>query len=244
MKIEQTTLVAYDEVGPDFRMKLPALFQRLQRAALERSEAVGLGSEAMLAAGAVWLLSRMCVDIRRRPRYREPVTVHTWHKGSAGFRAGRDFVMTCGGEPLAAATSQWLYYDLARQRIAKIPADVSGPYTSEGGNALEDGAIDFAVDRSFDPQTMATVTTRAGDYDPNGHVNNAVYLDYLETLIQRAGIAGERMRRVGIHYLKEIGRGVDAIQAGMVQTHESIGFRFFDRSTVYAAGFVDTSASL
>lgn len=238
MKVEQTTRVEYDEVDTDFRMKLPVLFQRLQRAALHHSESVGLGSRRMLADGAVWILNRMRVEILRMPKYGQAVTVRTWHKGAAGFRAGRDFLVFCGQEKMAAATSQWLLYDLNRKRIAKIPETVIDPYTAEQEEVFDAGAIDFAVDKTFDPDVTMTITTREGDFDPNGHVNNTVYLDYLDTLIRRAGGPSRRVTQVGIQYLKEIGRSVQAIDAGAVKTDTTMGFRFFDSSTVYAAGFV------
>lgn len=239
MKIEQTSLVDYEDVDTRFLMKLPVLFQRLQRAALYHSASVGLGSETLRAAGGAWILSRMLVEIRRMPRYGETVTLRTWHKGSAGFRAGRDFVVLCDGEMAAAATSQWLYLDLHRQRIAKIPLDVAEPYTTEEEDVLEAGAIDFAVNKGFDPEATVTITTRDGDYDPNGHVNNAVYLDYLDTLIKRTGLVSGDVRRVGIHYLKEVGRQVHTIDGGAARSGNRVDFRLFDRSAVYAAGFVD-----
>ena len=242
MKVEQTALVDYDEVDSEFRMKLPVLFQRLQRAALQHSEAVGLGSQAMVAAGAVWILNRMRVDITRMPRYRETITVRTWHTGSVGFRAGREFLILCGDEPLAAATSRWLYYDLKRKRVAKIPGSVSDPYTAETEAALAADAIDFEVDKTFVPQTTVTLTTRESDFDPNGHVNNAIYLDYLDTLIQRTGLGSGGVRQVGIQYLKEIGRDIDTIQAGAAGCDAGLKFRFFDPSAVFAAGFVTCDA--
>lgn len=238
MKIEETSRVAYDEVDTHFRMKLPVLFQRLQRAALKHSEAVGLESEKMVAAGAVWILSRMRVHIQRLPTYRETITVRTWHKGSAGFRAGRDFLVFCGNEQVAAAASQWLFFDLNRKRIAKIPKAVSDPYTAEKENVLGVEAIDFAVDKAFDVQGTLTIATREGDYDPNGHVNNTAYMDYLDTLIKRSGMAAGHVGQVGIQYLKEIGREVHGIQAGLAMGENRIRFRFYGPSTVYAAGFV------
>jgi len=238
MKIEQTSIVEYEDVGTDFRMKLPALFQRLQRAALHHSDSVGLDTQTMVAAGAVWILNRMRVKIRRMPRYREALSVKTWHKGSAGFRAGRDFLVLCGDETVAAAASQWLYYDLGRKRIAKIPERVSAPYTDEPDEALESGAIDFAVDKTFDPQATLTLTTREGDYDPNGHVNNTVYLDYLDTLIKRSGMAGGSIGEVGIQYMKEIVRDVTVFQAGLAAAEDCLCFRFFDDTAVFAAGYV------
>ncbi len=238
MKIEQTTVVDYDEVDTAFRMKLPILFQLLQRAAVHHSEQVGLGSADMVAAGAVWILNRMRVDIYRMPVYREAVTLRTWHKGSAGFRAGRDFLMVCGDETVAAATSLWLYYDLNRKRIATIPKRVSEPYTVEADDVLASGAIDFAVDKTFAPAQTMTITTREGDYDPNGHVNNTVYLEYLDTLVKRCGVADAKVGQVGIQYLKEIGRDVHTLHAGVAAAGHTVRFRFFDSTAVYAAGFV------
>jgi len=230
--------VDYDEVDTEFRMKLPVFFQRLQRAAVHHSEQVGLGSADMVAAGAVWILNRMRVDIFRMPVYREAITLRTWHKGSAGFRAGRDFLMVCGDETVAAATSLWLYYDLNRKRIVKIPKGISEPYTVEADDVLAAGAIDFAVDKTFVPAQTIAITTREGDYDPNGHVNNTVYLEYLNTLVKRCGVGNTRVRRVGIQYLKEIGRDVHTLQAGVAAAGHTVRFRFFDSTAVYAAGFV------
>jgi acyl-ACP thioesterase len=243
MKVELSSPVEYDEVDTAFQMKLPALFQRLQRGALHHSESVGLGAQAMVRAGAVWVLSRMRVHIRRLPAYGETVVLKTWHKGSAGFRAGRDFVVSCGDEIVAAATSQWLYYDFKRKRIAKIPMTLSGPYTDEPEDALAPGAIDFTVDRTFDPDQTLTLTTRRSDHDPNGHVNNTVYLDYLDTLLQRAAVTGEQVRQVGIQYIKEIDREVRSIQGGLATAEDRCRFRFYDPSAVYAAGFVTVSCT-
>lgn len=238
MKIEQTTLVDYDEVDTKFRMKLPVLFQRLQRAAVHHSEQVGLRSADLVAAGGVWILNRMRVDIYRMPVYRDAITLRTWHKGSAGFRAGRDFLMVCGNETVAAATSLWLYFNLNRKRIAKIPQHISEPYTVEADDVMAADAIDFAVDKSFVPEQTTAVTTREGDYDPNGHVNNTVYLEYLDTLIKRSGIGEAVVGQVGIEYLKEIGRDVHTLQAGITAADSTAIFRFFDATAVYAAGFV------
>ena len=238
MKIEQNITVGYDEVDAKLGLKLPVLLQWFQRAALHHSESVGLRSERMLADGGVWILNRIRVDIRRMPVFRDDILLRTWHKGSVGFRAGRDFVLFCDNEPIVTATSQWLFYDLTRKRITKIPKTVSEPYTAEPDEAIGADAIDFAVDKTFAPQQTIAITTRAGDFDPNGHVNNTVYLEYLHTLLERTGRQTGPTYRVGIQYLKEIGREVTALQAGLATTPEHLWFKFFDDSVVFAAGFV------
>ncbi len=238
MKIEQKSLVEYEDVDTGFRMKLPVLFQRLQRAALYHSESVGLHTEKMVAEGAVWILNRMLVSIERMPAYRETLTVKSWHKGSHGFRAGRDFILFCNGEPVAKATSQWLYYDLNKKRIAKIPKSVSSPYTDEMEEALDEGAIDFTVDKKLEPRETVTITTRDGDFDPNGHVNNAVYLEYLDTLLKRSALSEKAPQKVGIQYFKEIVREISEIKAGLDVQADTANFQLTSSSTVHAAGFV------
>ncbi len=157
MKIDLTGKVDYDEVDTSFRIKLAVLFQRFQRAALQHSEQVGLGPVAMAASGGVWILNRMRLDLLRLPMCRETVTVRTWHRGASGLRAGRDFLVRCGAETVAAATTQWLYLDLRRQRVLPIPAAVADPYTREADAVLEAGAMDFRVHKSFEPQALMTL---------------------------------------------------------------------------------------
>ncbi len=242
MKVEQTAEIGYDEVAVDFCLKLPCLFRRLQHAAIYHSESVGLGPESMARNGGVWILHRMRVNIHRMPMYRETITVRTWHKGSTGFRAGRDYLVLCGEETVAAATSQWLYYDLSRKRIAKIAEAITTPYGAEKEDALDIdrdiNTIDFPIQKGMVPSQTLPITTRHGDYDTNGHVNNTVYLEYLDTFLCRTDIVSGRINRIGIEFIKEIGFNVHTIHCGASRTDDAVYFRLYDPSAIYAAGFI------
>jgi acyl-ACP thioesterase len=241
MKFRQTAEVEYDEVDSNFRLKLSVLFQRLQRAALFHSDQVGMGIREMLAIGGAWILSRMMVEIHRIPVYQDKLTVETWHKGPSGVMTERAFVLSCNGETVCVAESQWLFFDLKKKRIARVPDQVSAAYTTEKENVLDKGVTNFPVDRKFEPEQVLSVSTREGDYDSNGHVNNTTYLDYLSTLIKRKGLAADRLKRIGILYRKEIAKEVQTIQVGASADKGSVKFRIFNDSTVYATGFFSTT---
>jgi len=241
MKIQQTAIIEYDEVDSNFQLKLPMLFQRFQRAALHHSEIVGLGPQTLMQNSGAWILHWVLVEIYRMPSYQEKLTVQTWNKGAKGVRAERAFSLTCDGETICVAESQWLYFDLERQRIVKIPKEAIDPYTTEKENVLNIGAVDFAVDRRFEPEEVLSLSTREGDYDSNGHVNNTVYLEYLDTLLKRSHFGSGQRNRVAIQFVKEIGRKVHTVQVGASKESASVKFRFFKGSTVYAAGFIETS---
>jgi acyl-ACP thioesterase len=239
MKIQQPHTVAYTEVNPDYTLQLRSLLGLLQDAAVAHSEQAGFGSRRLLEAGKVWILNKMAVDIHRMPRYRETVRVETWHRGSRGFRAYRDFLVFAGPERLAAATSLWLYFDLAAKRLQRIPEQVGRAYTEEPQTA---GCTDLDA---WKPAAMdgagfeVGFTTRSSDFDPLGHVNHTVYFDMLETLVERGLGRQAALRRLRIHFQKEIPREVTRVKAGIEGGANGGRFRIYDERETFAAGEVE-----
>jgi acyl-ACP thioesterase len=102
------------------------------------------------------------------------------------------------GEVLAAADSQWFYFDFARKRPVRIPEIVVNGYENSFAEKLP---YDFSsrkipLPESFEEKEGFVV--RKMDIDTNDHVNNAVYaafaLDYLPPV--------ERLKEIRIEYLK------------------------------------------
>lgn len=235
MKVRVSRKVGYFEVDARFELKLGDLFRRLQEAAITHSERVGLGSKALAAVGKAWVLARMQADIRRYPRHHEEVTVVTWHRGAQGYRAFRDFVVRVGDEPVATATSLWLFVDLQRKRLLRVPEDTVAAYTVESDVALGDTVARWKPDLGFEPACVTRLATRAGDYDFLGHVNNAVYFDFLETLTSRAFETPRRIRRLKIEFKKEIDRQVETLCAGLL-AGTPCRFKLYRADSVYAGG--------
>jgi len=236
MKVTLHKQVKYFEVDKFFKLKLGHLFRLLQEAAIEHSEKVGLGSKTLVDTGSVWILNRIQAEILRYPEYLENLTLVTWHKGSKGYRAFRDFILYAGNEKVAAASSMWLYFDTQRKRIVRIPEDISAAYTTETESALDNRIDTWKADVDFAPSVVQSISIRASDYDPLGHVNNAVYFDYVETLAAHAFKAFTGLAHLKIEFKKELGQGVETVQAGLAEAQTGHVFKIFNRDTVYAAG--------
>ena len=178
----------------------------------------------------------MAVRIDRLPRYRETVRVITWHRGSRGFRAYRDFEVFVGEERVVAAASLWLFFDLAAKRLQCIPAELSQTYTEEARDA-GCGDLDRWKPAGAAADAFAVAfTTRSSDFDPLGHVNNTVYFDMLETAVERAWGPEAFLRRLRIHFQKEIGRDVAGVRAGLETVDPGGIFRIYDGDVTFAAG--------
>ncbi len=236
MKVTLHTQVKYFEVDAHFKLKLGHLFKLLQEAAIEHSEKVGWGSKTLVDTGSVWVLNRMEAEIWRSPEYLEDMTVVTWHKGSKGYRAYRDFIVYAGDEKVAAASSRWLYFDMQRKRIARIPEATSAAYTTEPESALDNPIDAWKADADFIPTAVKSISIRTSDYDPLGHVNNAVYFDYIETLAAHALDDFTGIGRLKIEFKKELGQDIEMIAAGLAAAQDGHVFKIFNQDTVYAAG--------
>ena len=236
MKITLHKQVKYFEVDRHFKLKLGHLFKLLQEAAIEHSQKVGLGSKTLVDKGSVWILNRMQAEILRAPEYLEDLTVVTWHKGSKGYRAYRDFIVYVGNEKVALASSRWLYFDMQRKRIVRIPEETSAAYTTESEAAMDNQIDSWRAEPDFAPMVVKPISIRTSDYDPLGHVNNAVYFDYVETLAAYAFEAFTGLAHLKIEFKKELGQGVETVQAGLAEAQTGYVFKIFNRDTVYAAG--------
>jgi len=236
MKIEMTRQVEYFDITPDYEMKLGALFKLFQEAAVSHSEQAGFASRKLVDAGSVWVLNKMTAEIIRYPQYLEEIRIVTWHRGSRGFKSYRDFLVYAGSVKLAAATSLWLFYDLNRKRLIRVPETTAGAYTVEGDLALDTDIDALKPNDAFIPEFTTDITTRFGDYDPQGHVNNAVYFDYLDTLVHRAFNGKKRIQSVNICFQKEIDKTVKQLSLGLSPATPASRFKLFNKKRVFAVG--------
>jgi len=244
MKVTLTRKIDYAEVDTDFNQNLGAFFKLIQEAAVLHSEKVGYDTQTLLDRGQVWILNALEAKIYRYPRLREEISVVTWHRKSKGFKAFRDFRVRSGEETLAAASSLWLYFDIRTKRLARVPAETGAVYTSEGDRALAGTIETWKPGADFTPEFETELGVRQSDFDPLNHVNNAVYLDYLETLAVRWADRPRRVTGIKIQYKKEIDKAVTTIKAGLEATGTGCRFKLYDETHLFAAGEMDLADKL
>ncbi|MBI9084849.1 MAG: hypothetical protein JEZ11_14750 [Desulfobacterales bacterium] len=226
----------YFDVDSRFGLKLVSLFRYFQEAAVMHSERVGIGSRTLVNDGTVWILNKIAAEIIRYPEYGETVTVTTWSRGAKGFKAFRDFVVSSGDQRLAVAASIWLYFDMKRKRIVRVPGDLIEAYSVEDETVLDLDLDAWRPEAEFEPEAHIEITTRSSDFDPLGHVNNSLYFDYLETMASRAFAANGRIGELKIQFQKEIGARCRAVRAGGLNADDGCRFKIFSDDKVHAAG--------
>jgi len=213
---QETFPVRFGAVDRSDRLRLSAVFQFFQEAAISHAENLCVGREDMANAGHTWILSRMSVQVDRRPDYRETVTVRSWPRGGEKLFALRDYDIRAGDTVCVRARSGWIVLDLKTRRPLRPQVAMNAMPLNEGLDAL--AGVPPSLPNSLDDSAGQNGWQKTGerraaytDLDYNGHVNNVRYVQWIEdavdmTLLEKAGRV-----HLELNYLSEI-LGGDSVE--------------------------------
>ncbi len=142
------------------------------------AQSLGFGFDNLISSGVIWVLSRIHVQFRRLPIWKEKLSIETWHKGSDRLFGFRDFsVSDITGNEIITATSSWLIIDYDTRRVKRIGSVLGSEFKDVN---LRD-AIKTPADKLSSPDNLCLTSahkTSLSDLDINGHANNARYLEW------------------------------------------------------------------
>jgi len=164
----------------------------MQETAFDASAAAGYDLARYRELGLYWLVRETDVE------YLDPFALHygalvqvkTWVIDFRRVRSRRayEFALDSSITPVARASTDWVLLDTATGQPVSIPSEMMGAFFPEG-------VPEQAPPRSRFPSPPPVGAfqdrrrVRWSDVDSVGHVNNAVYLDYLDD--SAVGVAAE-----------------------------------------------------
>lgn len=197
--------VRFDEAGPNGQMRTATLLRYAQDVAWRHSEELGFDRGWYQARGLGWVVRGVELELH------EPIPMgHTLRVSTAVVGHRRIWARRLGecrladGRLAARVTTDWVLLD-ARNRIIRIPEDFGLAFTNP-----ELGSEILRVPPPDGPPAHALeLAVRPSDLDPLGHVNNAVYVDWLEEALDAAGwgAADAASRTLRLEYLASAERG-------------------------------------
>ena len=169
--------ISINDVDFARQLKLSALFNYCQQAAISGAELLGLGMAAMEEEyGAAFILTRVRTEVVRPPRWGETISVETWPQPPGRLEFERDYlVLDEEGKVVARAISGWILMDIVKRRI-KRPNIVKQTFPliarprpfSQGLERLQ---------HEGEPAPAYSLTIGYSAIDMYGHLNNTKYVD-------------------------------------------------------------------
>jgi acyl-CoA thioesterase FadM len=175
--------VRFDEAGPNGLLRTSALVRYAQDVAWRHSEELGFDRAWYQARGLGWVVRGCELEIREAIPIGHTLRVSTAVVGHRRIWARRlGACRLADGRPAASVTTDWVLLD-ARNRIVRIPEDFGLAFSNPEvrSEILRVEAPDGA------PVSATELRVRPSDLDPLDHVNNAVYVDWLEEALEAAG---------------------------------------------------------
>lgn len=190
------------QVDFTLRVSVPALTGAVLNTAGIDAHGKGFGVDALHADNCSWVLSRMAVEVDRRPEQYVRYRIETWISDYGRVLSTRNFrlVDERGGE-FGRVVSQWAMIDLA----SRSAVDLSGV-----GREHADAVVDIPspTDRprkilSVEPAQRMEHRVAYSDIDFNRHMNTIRYIDLMYDMLPLELAAGDRPVRLDIHFLRE-----------------------------------------
>ena len=127
--------------------------------------------------GYAWMLLYWKVNVIRRPRWNEEISVKTWARKFEKVSSWRDFEVYDETENLIlTATSNWVLIDAKLQRPARITEEIASKYVEVEKSVFE-GELLGKLKSFENEEKIYEYTATRRDIDSNHHVNNVVYLE-------------------------------------------------------------------
>jgi medium-chain acyl-[acyl-carrier-protein] hydrolase len=208
--------ITTSDVGPSLHVRFSAILCLMQDAASVHAEKLGLGFDYMSKLKRAFVLSRMQIKVcANLPSWGETIKLTTWPRGVEKLFAYRDFELAReSGEPFMRATTSWLMLDTEIRHLAR-PEEYFINIVPRNVRVMDDEAPRRLGWESA-TQPFDTRRARASDLDPNGHVNNTRYIDWVtDAIAERHGL-NTRIAELSINFLAEI-RMSEAVKIGICE---------------------------
>jgi acyl-ACP thioesterase len=195
--------VRFDEAGPDGAMRTATLLRYAQDIAWRHSEHLGFDRDWYASRGLGWVVRAVELELDEPVPMGHTLRVTTAVVGHRRIWARRmGEVRLADGRLAARVTTDWVLLD-GRGRIVRIPDDFGVAFV----NPELRGEILRVPASEGPPAASLSLAVRPRDLDPLDHVNNAVYVDWLEESLLAAGWATSGRRTVRLEYLASAASG-------------------------------------
>lgn len=200
MEHERTFRVRHYECDAYGHVNHANYLRYMQEAALDASAAAGFGMARYNELGTLWFIRETEISYKRPLEYGSSVVVKTWVQDFRRVQSRRayEFRHAETGDIIAQAHSDWVYLDAQTIRPTPITDDLKWAFFPEGPPTKPINRVPFPNVPAPPPdQFVVRRHVEWRDIDGAGHVNNAMYMVYLEDcVVQTAAHYGWPMSRM------------------------------------------------
>ena len=189
------------------RLRPASFLNYAQEAAGQHAIILGFGYDELIKTNTAWILSRMHIKFLDTPKWRDQVTLTTWHKGLNRLFYLRDFIMTDAQDnAIIKATTSWLVLNLETRRLVRDP-ELMDEGTVNAEHVLETPADKVQMPKDIVPEMVMEHVVSYSDVDANAHANNAMYMQWAMDAVEYSMTSAHQVKELTINFNHETKAG-------------------------------------
>jgi len=155
----------------------------LEEAATQASASVGYPMEWYWEHGYIWLVRKWSIRYFQPAVYGDELEVQTWVSDVRRVRSNREYLITRvkDGEKVARARTDWVYVNAETRQPARIPPEFNMAFQAPNAPLEDIGVRIRNATPTVDAHRYISYRdVQVYEIDPALHVNNAMYLRWIE----------------------------------------------------------------
>ncbi len=185
-------------------IKNKGILEIFENVATHHSDLVGYGPNSIRETGISWILLDWKIQIIKRPKYGQTLSINTWGRMKRKVYTYRDFEMYDEDNNLCViGTSKWAIVNIETNKIEKITDEIYEKYQLEEKEVFNIGELEKIKEQEeYSKELIYQVSRR--DIDLNNHMHNLYYLDLAYETLPKEVYDKRPFNEFRINYKKEV----------------------------------------
>jgi len=176
------------EIGRDGIISAGTLLRYLEELATQASAAAGFPHSWYEEHNSGWVVRQMTFELHRPLALADRLFLDTWPAQYSRIQAYREYTVSDeqNQHPLAIAHGHWVYVSRQQGLPIRVPAEIP-EHALADPKMVQFSPLPANTPASDGPLTFEfSLTARSYEADSLGHINNTIYMDWLEEAVHAA----------------------------------------------------------
>jgi medium-chain acyl-[acyl-carrier-protein] hydrolase len=187
---------------PNGYLRYTELCNLFQLTAASHSEVGGISFSDMQEFHQAWVLSKMRVEIKQLPKWKDKVTVKTWIKSLENSRSTRCLELYLDDEKIVGCETFWAVFNTKTRRPEALALPHEHFEKFSEASATEKSYAKIDLQQEF--EIVAQRTVLLSDLDIVNHANSVKYLEWCLDYVDSKSIMKQDIKAFEMNYLKEV----------------------------------------
>ena len=187
---------------PNGYLKYTELCNLFQLTAATHSELGGISFSDMQDYDQAWVLSKMRIEIKRLPKWKDTVTVKTWINSLENSRSTRCLELYLGDEKIVGCETYWAVFNTTTRRPETLALLHEHFEIYPENKAVQIGFSKINIAQEFELVQQRVV--QLSDLDIVNHANSVKYLEWCLDCLEPEVLLKKKITSLNMNYLKEV----------------------------------------